>query len=121
MDYCSTLSKKIKCQSSMQLSAMMVKMSPCEAFDDLQKENCQCVPKEKAQDAREQAIATFYDKYAGDIENKQEKIMMLMAKTTTTGKMASLYSGLVEKYPSAIEQVPDEHAIMMQNLMKGEL
>uniref|UniRef100_A0A7S1BAG3 Uncharacterized protein n=1 Tax=Corethron hystrix TaxID=216773 RepID=A0A7S1BAG3_9STRA len=121
LDYCSSLStsKQIKCKASAKNSNIMVQFGHCSSFTNLQKENCECVPKEKAQDVRDQAIAAFYDEYAGDQQSQTEKVKKLMAKTTTSKNLANLFSMLVEKYPSAVKEVEDEQALMMERMRDG--
>lgn len=102
------------CEKTANINSMMIKIGGCQKYDQAQYQACECVPKDKAEDKRADAIRYFYKKHA---PSGVEKAKELAKKADSTTKMAGLFKKLLAKYPDAIQKIEDPQQAMYQKMM----
>jgi len=117
-DVCDKMSDaeaKKKCDSSVSVNELMLKMDQCQQYNAEQGAHCQCIKKSDVASKRERVLRNFYKKFNPD---SVDKVPGLMKKVDSARKMAGLLTKLYKKYPSVIKKVKDPQQEMMEKIMR---
>jgi len=110
-----------ECKKSADLSSMLLNLSGCRKYDEMQLKGCECIESKSAPKARTRILSRFYEKFAAsdsDADATKKKVDDLMKKADTKLKFATLLNKLVAKYSNAVKIVDDPQRNMYQKIME---
>ncbi|KAL9187758.1 hypothetical protein ACHAXT_006136 [Thalassiosira profunda] len=103
-----------ECNKMKGIVDLLGKLGGCREYDAFQRQNCDCIAKDKVKEKMERVLRNFYKKFSPE---GIDKVPALVEKTS--GKRAmfnKILNSLVAKYPAAVKK----KTVSLEDMMKSQ-
>jgi len=107
-----------QCTKDLGLYKMLLSITDCKKFEELQKKNCQCIIKKKIYQKRKVTLKNFFKLYTLKKKDDKEIEKLVEKHGTSVSKFAKLMLRMVKKYPKSITVVRDPQKTRMEEMIK---